>query len=222
MRVLVTYGSTRGGTEQLAAVVADDLREEGFPVDLLAPRKVRTLDEYGAVVVGGALYASRWHKEARRFVRRHARELRQRPTYFFSSGPLDDSASRAPIPEVKGVHALMRRVNARDHVTFGGGSNPTPRVSRPAPWPRRKRVTGAIRRRSGPGCTASPNSSAPAARRNPRLKPGAYLALRSVAADPTRVISALKPACRCAAGNGGGLRSRLGKGGARGRRRRAG
>ena len=124
MRVLVTYGSTRGGTEQLAAVVADDLREEGFPVDLLAPRKVRTLDEYGAVVVGGALYASRWHKEARRFVRRHARELRQRPTYFFSSGPLDDSASRGPIPEVKGVHALMRRVNARDHVTFGGRLEP--------------------------------------------------------------------------------------------------
>ena len=120
MRVLVTYGSTRGGTEQLAAVVADDLRDEGFPVDLLAPRKVRALDEYGAVIVGGALYASRWHKEARRFVRRHARELRQRPTYFFSSGPLDDSASQASIPEVKGVHALMRRVNARDHVTFGG------------------------------------------------------------------------------------------------------
>ena len=124
MRVLVTYGSTRGGTEQLAAVVADDLRDEGFPVDLLAPRKVRALDEYGAVIVGGALYASRWHKEARRFVRRHARELRQRPTYFFSSGPLDDSASQAPIPEVKGVHALMRRVNARDHVTFGGRLEP--------------------------------------------------------------------------------------------------
>ena len=120
MRVLVTYGSTRGGTEQLAAVVADDLRDEGFPVDLLPPRKVRALDEYGAVIVGGALYASRWHKDARRFVRRHARELRQRPTYFFSSGPLDDSASQASIPEVKGVHALMRRVNARDHVTFGG------------------------------------------------------------------------------------------------------
>lgn len=120
MRVLVTYGSTRGGTEQLAAVVADDLRDEGFPVDLLPPRKVRALDEYGAVIVGGALYASRWHKEARRFVRRHARELRGRPTYFFSSGPLDDSASQAPIQEVKGVHALMRRVNARDHVTFGG------------------------------------------------------------------------------------------------------
>ncbi len=120
MRVLVTYGSTRGGTEQLAAVVADDLRDEGFPVDLLPPRKVRALDEYGAVIVGGALYASRWHKEARRFVRRHARELRGRPTYFFSSGPLDDSASQASIPEVKGVHALMRRVNARDHVTFGG------------------------------------------------------------------------------------------------------
>ena len=42
------------------------------------------------MIVGGALYAFRWHKDARRFVKRHADELAGRPTYFFSSGPLDD------------------------------------------------------------------------------------------------------------------------------------
>jgi len=120
MRVLVTYGSARGGTEGLAAMVADDLRDEGFTVDLLPPRKVKKAGEYGAVIVGGALYASRWHRESRRFVRRHAQELRQHPTYFFSSGPLDDSASYTTIPPVKGVQSLMRRVGARGHATFGG------------------------------------------------------------------------------------------------------
>jgi menaquinone-dependent protoporphyrinogen oxidase len=101
MRILVTFGSTRGGTRGLAQMVADDLREEGCTVDLLAPREVRRLDDYGAVIVGGALYAFRWHKDARRFVQRHAAELRQRPTYFFSSGPLDDSAARKEIPPVR-------------------------------------------------------------------------------------------------------------------------
>ena len=119
-RVLVTYGSTRGGTEGLAHLVADDLRDEGVTVDLLPPSQVKNLDDYDAVVVGGALYSSRWHRQARQFVRQHTGELRQRPTYFFSSGPLDDSASRSTIPPVRQVKALMGRVSAGDHMTFGG------------------------------------------------------------------------------------------------------
>ena len=120
MRILVTYGSTRGGTEGLAQMVADGLRVEGFDVDLLPPRQVRRLDGYDAVIVGGALYAFRWHKESRRFVKRHAAEIRQRPAFFFSSGPLDDSAARQDIPPVKGVKALMDQVGVREHITFGG------------------------------------------------------------------------------------------------------
>ncbi len=120
MRILVTYGSTRGGTEGLAQMVADGLRAEGFDVDLLPPRQVRRLDGYDAVIVGGALYAFRWHKESRRFVKRHAAEIRQRPAFFFSSGPLDDSATRRDIPPVKGVKALMDQAGVREHVTFGG------------------------------------------------------------------------------------------------------
>ena len=120
MRILVTYGSTRGGTGGLAEMVADGLRAEGFDVDLLPPRQVGRLDGYDAVIVGGALYASRWHKESRRFVKRHAAEIRQRPAYFFSSGPLDDSAVRGDIPPVKGVKALMEETGGRGHMTFGG------------------------------------------------------------------------------------------------------
>ncbi|MGO8959407.1 MAG: flavodoxin domain-containing protein [Streptosporangiaceae bacterium] len=120
MRILVTYGSTRGGTQGLAQMVADGLRETGCSVDVLPAGQAHTVDGYDAVVVGGALYAFRWHRAARRFVRRHAAALKKRPVYFFSSGPLDDSASKGEIPPVKGVAALMERVGARGHVTFGG------------------------------------------------------------------------------------------------------
>jgi menaquinone-dependent protoporphyrinogen oxidase len=120
MAILVTYGSKRGGTEGLAKMVAGGLDEEGFAVDVLAPRQVKSLAGYDAVIVGGALYAFRWHRAARRFVTRHSGELRARPTYFFSSGPLDDSAAKGEIPPVKGVKALMDRVGARGHATFGG------------------------------------------------------------------------------------------------------
>lgn len=127
MRVLVTVGSERGGTQGLGEMVAEDLRAEGFQVDLRPPRQVRRLDGYDAVVIGGALYGLRWHPDARQFVRRHEEELRSRPTWFFSSGPLDDSAAATVIPPVRRVAELMRRVGARGHATFGGRLAPDAR-----------------------------------------------------------------------------------------------
>ena len=124
MSVLVTYGSKGGGTKGLAEMVATGLREEALQVDLVPPNRVKRLDEYEAVVVGGALYASRWHPAAKRFVKRHTGELRERPVFFFSAGPLDDSATKKDIPPVKGVQALMERVGARGHMTFGGRLSP--------------------------------------------------------------------------------------------------
>ena len=80
--------------------------------------------------MGGALYAFRWHREARRFVKRHTRQLRDGRPGFFSSGPLDETATQKDIPPVKGVQALMKRVPAKGHVTFGGRLTPDGAVSR--------------------------------------------------------------------------------------------
>jgi menaquinone-dependent protoporphyrinogen oxidase len=124
MRVLVAYGSKRGGTQGLAQQVADGLRTAGFAVDVCPVDDSRDLSGYDAVIVGGALYSGRWHKSARAFVIRHAAELRHCPTYFFSSGPLDSAAVQRDIPPVGGVAELMRRVEARGHATFGGRLSP--------------------------------------------------------------------------------------------------
>ncbi len=124
MRILVTYGSKRGGTQGLAQQVAEGLRTEGFAVAVQAVGDVHELTGYDVVIVGGAIYASRWHKAARAFVLRHTAELRRCPTYFFSSGPLDGSAVQRDIPPVRGVAELMRRVGASGHATFGGRLSP--------------------------------------------------------------------------------------------------
>lgn len=124
MAVLVAYGSKRGGTAGLADMVADALRQEGFTVEVAPARSVRSVAGYDAVVVGGALYGFRWHRDAIRFVRGHAQELHDRPTFLFSSGPLDDSAARRDIPPIKGVRALMDKMGARGHATFSGRLTP--------------------------------------------------------------------------------------------------
>ncbi|MGW7381391.1 flavodoxin domain-containing protein [Streptomyces sp. NPDC054794] len=109
-----------GSTARIAETVAEVLREDGLRVDALPAGSVGSVASYDAVVVGGALYAGRWHKDARRFVRRHRAELAERPVWFFSSGPLDASASERNIPPVPGVERTMTRLDVREHVTFGG------------------------------------------------------------------------------------------------------
>ncbi|MEU4000708.1 flavodoxin domain-containing protein [Streptomyces fungicidicus] len=118
--VLITYGSTNGSTERIAETVAGVLREDGLTVETLPARSVRDVAPYDAVVAGGGLYAGRWQKDARRFLRRHRRALAERPLYLFSSGPLDPSASERDIPPVHGVRKAATRLDAREHITFGG------------------------------------------------------------------------------------------------------
>ena len=120
MRVLVAYGTKRGGTEGLARAVAQGLEATGHTVDVLPAQRIESLDRWEAVVVGGALYAWFWQRDARRFVKRHVEELQQLPVYFFSSGPLDFSARARELPPPGSVTRLAKLVGAQRHKTFGG------------------------------------------------------------------------------------------------------
>lgn len=120
VRVLVAYGSTRGGTAGLAHMVADAFTRHHVHSDVRRAGDVTDLSGYDAVVVGGALYNGRWHPDAVGFVGRHRTHLRQLPVWFFSSGPLDDSARSGALAPVGQVTALARETEIRGHMTFGG------------------------------------------------------------------------------------------------------
>lgn len=120
MRVLIVHGSKMGGTAGLAETLADALRSAGFHVDVCPAAGMSDVGGYDAVVVGGALYASRWHRHARRFVRRNREDLARVPVWMFSSGPLDDAATQQDLAPVRHVRTAMDLVGARGHVTFGG------------------------------------------------------------------------------------------------------
>lgn len=120
MRVLVTWGSKHGGTEGIARILGDALDQHGFEVETLSVDEVTGLGTFDAVIVGGSLYANRWPTNVRRFVGRHLSQLRKVPVWFFSSGPLDDSAEHRDIPPTQQVGVLAERVGARGHITFGG------------------------------------------------------------------------------------------------------
>jgi menaquinone-dependent protoporphyrinogen oxidase len=120
MRVLIAFGSKQGGTAGLADMIGDAMREAGCETVVSPADGIYDLTEFDAVIIAGALYANRWHRDARRFVKRNTAALRQLPVWLVSSGPLDDSADRQDIPPTKQVAKLASRIGARGHVTFGG------------------------------------------------------------------------------------------------------
>ncbi len=127
MRVLVAYGSKRGGTAGVAEMIGLELSSAGIDATVQPARNVPGLEGFDAVVIAGALYFNRWHKDARRFARRHAAGLRTKRVWLVSSGPLDASASNGAIAPVKQVAAISSSIGARGHVTFGGRLEPTAR-----------------------------------------------------------------------------------------------
>ncbi|MBL9014184.1 MAG: hypothetical protein JNL83_08405 [Myxococcales bacterium] len=120
MRVLVTWGSKLGGTAGIAEMIAAELRSCGVDVVSVPASRAWSPAVFDAVIVGGALYANRWHAEARRYVERYATELARVPTWLFSSGPLDDTADRMSLDPPRPLQALAARIGAQAHVTFGG------------------------------------------------------------------------------------------------------
>ena len=120
MRVLVTYATKNGSTAGIAEAIGDELRGMALDVDVRPVAEVRDVTPYRAVVLGSAIYIFRWRREALRFGKRHATELRTRPDWLFGSGPVDRSAEERKITPVKGAAELMARIQARGHATFGG------------------------------------------------------------------------------------------------------
>ena len=88
--VLVGYASRYGSTKEVAETVGATLEECGLAVDVRPMRDVRSLDGYGAVVMGAPLFMYRWHKDARRFLSRHRKALQNMRVAVFALGPTHD------------------------------------------------------------------------------------------------------------------------------------
>lgn len=119
-RVLVAYASKLGSTREIAEVLAEELAAAGHEAFARSVRDVRDLDGCDALVLGSALYAAHWQRDARRFVTRHRAAMATRPVWLFSSGPLDAALGRANLPISPHAAEVTEGVAAVDHRTFGG------------------------------------------------------------------------------------------------------
>ena len=124
-RVLVAYASKMGSNAEIAEAIAAVLRQAGLEAEVVPAREARDLAPYDAVVLGSALYAAHWRRDAHRFVARGRDALRAKPLWLWSSGPLDRSLASRDLPPADNVLDIMGDVPFRAHHTFGGRLDPT-------------------------------------------------------------------------------------------------
>lgn len=53
-------------------------------------KKVKSLEEYAAIVLGAPIYMVHWHKDAHKFLSWHCEALKKRQAAVFALGPLND------------------------------------------------------------------------------------------------------------------------------------
>ena len=123
-RVLVAYATKLGSTAEIAAVIAEVLVAAGLEAEALPARQVRDLGPYGAVVLGSALYAAHWQRDANRFLVHHREALRERRVWLFSSGPLDYRLAVKNLPITTHAAEIVGDVPYLGHRTFGGRLDP--------------------------------------------------------------------------------------------------
>ena len=85
--ILVAYATKHGSTREVAETIAEVLRADGYDVTVRPASDITELDDVEAVVLGGALYTGRWHRDARRFLSRFRGELAARRLAVFGMGP---------------------------------------------------------------------------------------------------------------------------------------
>ena len=88
MRVMVACASKHGSTEGIASAIAERLLELGHDATAVRVSEVPDLSGTEAVVLGSAVYAGSWMKEAIGFADANAAALSDMPVWLFSSGPL--------------------------------------------------------------------------------------------------------------------------------------
>jgi menaquinone-dependent protoporphyrinogen oxidase len=123
MKILVAVASKHGSTEQIAQKLVRELRDADFDVDLRHADEVTSIDYYGAVVLGSAVYIGKWLPEAERFVERFRTRLEHIPVWLFSSGPLG-AEDPQPHGDPERLPEMITSTHAREHHIFVGRLDP--------------------------------------------------------------------------------------------------
>ncbi len=122
-KVLVAYATKYGATAEIAERIGQTLRTSGIEVDVAPADQAGDPAGYSAVVLGSAVYAGSWRKEAAAYLEANEAALAGRPTWLFSSGPTGEGDA---VELMKGwrfpeaLQPIADRIQPRDIAFFHG------------------------------------------------------------------------------------------------------
>jgi menaquinone-dependent protoporphyrinogen oxidase len=122
-KTLLAWASKYGSTTEIAERIGQVLRAAGLTVDVLPVEEAQDLTPYHAVILGSAVYAGQWRRDAVSFLEDNEIALSQRPVWFFSSGPTGEGDAVSLMrgwyfPEAQ--KPLADRIKPRDIAFFHG------------------------------------------------------------------------------------------------------
>lgn len=120
MKVSVAVASKHGSTQEMGEVIARELADQGHEPRLhdLATASILDLDDSEAIVLGSAVYFSRWMMAASVFTQDLSPRIEGRPVWLFSTGPVGEPLK--PAPADIDVDEQMRLTGAWEHKVFAG------------------------------------------------------------------------------------------------------
>lgn len=122
MNVQIAVASKHGSTQEIGEAIADGLRRRGATATVIDLDDLGSIVDVDGIVIGSAVYAGRWMREARRAIDTLGPALHSRPVWLFSSGPIGDEPKPAGDPA--DAAELVERLEARGHRTFAGKLDP--------------------------------------------------------------------------------------------------
>ncbi len=125
-KILVAYASKYGATAEIAEKIGATLKQAGLTIEVRLAEQVKDVTPYAAVVLGSAVYAGMWRKEAVEFLETLEPQLADRAVWFFSSGPTgigDPSETMKGWRFPEAQQSIANRLRPHDIAFFHGFIN---------------------------------------------------------------------------------------------------
>ena len=81
-KILVSYTTHSGSTEEVARAIGEELAEGGTPSEVARIESVAEVDRFSGIVIGAPMMFG-WHPAAKKSLAKHLSSLRRKPVAFF-------------------------------------------------------------------------------------------------------------------------------------------